>query len=148
MNQDENKIIVPNNNDLTLVDEMTKSSKQTYSSIKGSTLEEKKQLFNAMSKCDYRVVDKLGETILLKDLIIQKYDKVNEETGVLESKKRIILVDNEGKTYASASNGLFNSISRLFGILGTPDTWSEPIPIQVIETETKNKQKTYEIKTI
>lgn len=145
-NTEETMNIVPKSNDLTLVDEMARSKKQTFCSIEGNTAEERKQIFNAMSKCDYRVADMLNQTITLKDVIIQKYTSVAEDTGEVSEKNRIILIDNEGKTYASASRGLYNGILRLFAIVGMPATWKEPMQVQVCETTTKKGQKTYELK--
>ena len=143
-----NVIVVNNNSNLTLQDEVVKSTKNVYCSVKGNTVEEKKLVFNAMSQCDYKVADKLGETIALKDVILQKYNKVNETTGELEGKYRTILIDSQGVTYASASVGLFNSLMRLFAIIGEPNTWASPINIQVVETAMKKGGKTYTIKTV
>lgn len=146
--EEKNELAINNNSALTLVDEMERNTKEVFCSMEGNTMEEKKKIFNAMSKCDFRVADRLNTPIALNDVIIQKYTSVNDETGEVTEKKRIILIDKDGVTYASASNGLYNSLLRLFAIIGMPNTWTEPINIEVIESETKNKTKTYEIKTI
>lgn len=145
--EEKNEIVAQSNN-MNLVNEIEYSSKEVFCSLSGDTIEEKTKIFNAMSKCDFRVADKLNTPIQLKDVIIQRYTKVDEQTGEVQDKKRIILIDGEGTTYASASNGLFSSLMKLFAIIGMPHTWETPLPIKVIETETKNKTKTYEIQII
>lgn len=131
-------------NDLTLVEEIENSSKQTYCSIPLDTIDNKKKVFAISESADFKVADYLNTPILLKNVFIQKYDKVNEETGEVIPKTRTILIDSEGKSYASASKGLYNSLLKLMALLGKPDEWEEPIKVMIKEV-TINKGKTYAI---
>lgn len=136
------------NNTLTLVDEIQQSEKQTYCSIPLDTVENKKKVFKISEKADGIVKDILDKPIKLKDLFIQKFDKVNDETGEIEEKVRLILIDSEGKSYASASKGLYRSILKLCALIGLPETWENPIDAVISETATKNGGKTYVISPI
>nr|DAF80535.1 MAG TPA: Single stranded DNA binding protein [Caudoviricetes sp.] len=136
-------------NNLTLVDELQESSKQMYCSLVIKTEEDKKMLYNLLGNCDFRVADKLDTEIALKDVLIQKFTNVDDETGAIEEKYRVILIDKDNKTYASGSKGLYRSLGQLLAIMGEPSTWSEPIKIKVVETNLRNNAgKTYVIKTI
>lgn len=136
-------------NNLTLVDELQESSKQMYCSLVINTDEDRKKLYNLLGNCDFRIADKLNTEIALKDVLIQKFNNVDDETGTIEEKYRVILIDADGKTYASGSKGLYRSLGQLLAIMGEPSTWSEPIKIKVVETNLRNNAgKTYVIKTI
>ena len=136
-------------NNLTVVEELQESSKQMYCSMEVKTAEDKKKLYNILGNCDFRLSDKLDTEILLKDVLVQKFTNVDDETGAVEEKYRVILVDNDGKTYASGSKGLYRSLGQLLAIMGEPSTWSEPIKIKVVQVDVKNGAgKTFVIKTI
>lgn len=146
--EEKNEIVTSETTSLTLMDELNRNSKDVYCSMPMDTVEDRKVIFNAMGKCDYRLSDMLNQTINLKNVIAQKYNSVNEETGEVTEKVRTIFIDAEGKTYASASKGLFSSTKKLFALMGMPDTWESPIAIQVVETQTKQGFKTFEIKLV
>ena len=133
---------------LTLVDELNRNSKELYCSLPADTVEDKKAIFKVLGSADYKVADTLGTTINLRNVLVQKYEKVNQETGEVETKYRTILIDENGTTYASASKGLFTSCKRLFALMGLPENWTESLPIKVEEVKTTQGFKTYEIKLV
>lgn len=145
-----NEVVVatPVESSLTLQEELGRNSQEFYCSMKAETLDDKKAIFNAMGKCDFRLSDCLNKTINLKDVIAQRYTSVDAETGEVTEKIRTIFIDTEGVTYASASKGLFNSLKKVFALIGMPNTWAEPIALQVVETTTKQGFKTFEIKLV
>lgn len=137
-----------NVNNLTLIEEMDNNSKQMYCSMAIDTLEDKKKLFNLLGNCDYRISDKLNTEIELKDVLVQKFETIDDENGTLEDKYRVILIDKDGKTYASGSKGLYRSLGQFLAIMGEPSTWANPVKIKVEEVGIKNGGKTFVIKTI
>lgn len=108
-----------------------------YSSMNCETMEEKKILYNALNSCDALVKDVVGSEINLKDFYIERYEKMDDKTGELKPKYRTILFDDEGKSYATGSYGIFNSIQKLILAFGLPNTWKEPIKVKVEELKTK-----------
>lgn len=113
---------------------------QTYCSFTPKTTEEKKKLYNSMSKCDVVLNDVEGQEITVKDVLISEYIRKDKQTGEeLENKgHRIVLFDEAGKSYITLSNYFFNSLAKLFSTFGTPDTWTEPLTIRIIKTQVKS----------
>ena len=107
------------------------NEKPAYCSILPKTKEEKVKLFNALEQCDVRLSDCKGQTIAVKDVFVQKYDK--EENGEIKTKFRTILFDKDGKTYVTASYGIYNSLSKIISAFGEPQTWEEPLSVTVVE---------------
>lgn len=117
------------------------NNEKTYCSLVCKTYEERKNLFNALERADVLLNDIVGSEIELKNVYLHKYEKINEETGVVESKVRVLLFDSEGKSYATGSFGIFNIIGRIFEAFGTPDMWGEPLKVKVIKKDIDNNKK-------
>ena len=117
------------------------NNENVYCSIICKTYEEKKNLFNALEQADILLNDIVGTEIELKDVYVRKYEKINEETGEVENKVRVILFDTEGKSYATGSFGIFNILGRIIEAFGTPDTWSEALKVKVIKKDIDNNKK-------
>ena len=110
----------------------------SYCSIKPTTTEEKKALYNMMNSSDERLADCINQVIKVKDLYIESVEVKNEE-GITSIAPRIILMDTEGRTYASVSVGIYNSLRKLIQVFGEP-TWPEGIAVKVVQ-HTKGNRK-------
>lgn len=113
------------------------SAKKSYSSLKASTPEEKAIAFNAMNSPQFRLADKVNETIILKDIYVEVVNCVNEKDGTIAVCPRIILVDLEGNAYACVSVGMFSSLQKLIKVYGEP-TWEDGIPVKITQSNTRN----------
>ena len=118
-----NNELMLNNNDLKI-----------YSSVKATTVEERKNIYNALEKCDVLLNDIVGTEINIKDFYIEERQKTEEieETGEVKNvtKYRTILFDTEGKTYATGSYGVYNALRRISLVYGEP-TWPEGVKVRV-----------------
>lgn len=118
------------NNELML----NNSDLKIYSSVKATTVEERKAVYNALEKCDVLLNDIVGTEINVKDFYIEERQKneENEETGEVKNvtKYRTILFDTEGKTYATGSYGVYNALRRICLVYGEP-TWNEGVLVRV-----------------
>ena len=114
------------------------SHPNSYCSIKHTTTEEKKALYNMMNSSDERLADCINQVIKVKDLYIESVEVKNEE-GITSIAPRIILMDTEGRTYASVSVGIYNSLRKLIQVFGEP-TWPEGIAVKVVQ-HTKGNRK-------
>lgn len=118
-----NNELMLNNNDLKI-----------YSSVKATTVEERKAVYNALEKCDILLNDIVGTEINVKDFYIEERHKTeeNEETGEVKNvtKYRTILFDVDGKTYATGSYGVYNALRRICLVYGEP-TWNDGVLVRV-----------------
>ena len=102
-----------------------------YCSKKAETDEEKKELFNALEKCDALLNDCVGQEIEIQDIYVEEKQVVDETTGELKNKYRSILFDVTGQTYATGSYGIYNVLKKIVGIYGLPDSWEKPLKVKV-----------------
>lgn len=118
------------NNELMLNNEDLK----IYSSVKATTVEERKTVYNALEKCDILLNDIIGTEINVKDFYIEERHKeeIDETTGEIKKvvKYRTILFDTDGKTYATGSYGVYNALRRICLVYGEP-TWNEGVLVKV-----------------
>ncbi len=118
-----NNELMLNNNDLKI-----------YSSVKATTVEERKAVYNALEKCDVLLNNIVGTEINVKDFYIEERQKeeTNEDTGEVKQviKYRTIIFDTEGKTYATGSYGVYNALRRICLVYGEP-TWDDGVLVKV-----------------
>ncbi len=128
--------------------EPQRDSEMTYCSVICKTNEERKYLFNALEQADVLLNDVVGTEFELKDVYINRYERINEETGEIEPKVRIILFDTEGKSYACGSFGIFNILRRMFEVFGTPNQWEQPLKVRVVKKDIKDNKKMLSLELI
>ena len=105
-------------------------------------LQDRKQavaFYNATANPQYKLKEHVNEVINLAHVSIECCE-VNNEDGVRQIAPRIVLIDANGSTFSCVSIGIYNSLKRLFALLGTPDTWTEPVPIKPTLLSTKQGQ--------
>ena len=108
-----------------------------------STVEAKVNLFNATENCDELVFDNVGKELVLKDVYVEQIPTVDEETGEAGYKYRTILFDSEGKTYASGSYGLYNSVQKIVNIFGAEVMHNEGIKVKINKRTADGKTKLF-----
>ena len=116
--------------ELTLFSGITQN---VYCSKNTETIEEKKDLFNALESCDALLNDCVGTEIAIKDIYVEERNVVDEETGELKQKFRTILFDENGQTYATGRYGIYNVMKKIVRIYGLPTEWKEPLKVKVIK---------------
>lgn len=128
--------------------EPERNNELTYCSIVCKTNEERKNLFNALEQADVLLNDVVGTEFELNNVYIHRYEKINEETGEVEPKVRIILFDTEGRSYACGSFGIFNILRRMFEVFGTPNHWEQPLKVRVVKKDIKDNKKMLSLELI
>lgn len=118
--------------------DMIQGSNRVYCSVKAETIEAKKKLYNALESCDVIINDIVGQKIKIKDIYIQEFPRTNKETGEpMSNGHRVILFDDAGKTYVTASNYFFISLAKVVNTFGDPNTWDKPLEIEITKRPTK-----------
>ena len=139
--------LVKSENEIVNV-EPERNNELTYCSIVCKTNEERKNLFNALEQADVLLNDVVGTEFELNNVYIHRYERINEETGEVEPKVRIILFDSEGKSYACGSFRIFNILRRMIEVFGTPDVWEHPLKVRVVKKDIKDNKKMLSLELI
>ena len=103
-----------------------------YTSLQLATQKDKLKMLNIISNST-SLQDKVGEKVLIKDVIIQTAQFVSEETGEVDEGLRVTLIDPDGNAFHAASKGLALSLRTAFNVVGQPNEWDEPLEVTVRE---------------
>lgn len=139
-NVEENKqLVVSSINDITNV---TRSKTSVFTTIKDN-----KQLFNLETNVDSKINDCVGETIRVKDVLIKMIETPLEEpilneAGEIERefeyKKITILIDDNKKSYVTASKVFANDFIKYISMVGMDDFIKNGVDIKIIKKNVKN----------
>lgn len=121
-------------NELTTIEENgnvfeVHNAVKAYSSLVPKTQEEKVAFFNAVNAPTDRLKSAVNMTLEVKDIYAEQCQFVNKETGEVTNGIRIVFITADGKSYQSASQGVFTSTQKLLSIMGEPSTWKKPVKI-------------------
>lgn len=120
--------IATDNNNSLLVGE---SRRQTFSSWTPTTMAERKLYYNAINMPGKKLAESVNLVINVKHIYAETCEYKDKETGELTPGVRIVLIDDEGNSYNTSSIGIYNCLSKIFQIFGTPDQWESPLPLRV-----------------
>ncbi len=118
------------------IDALKSGKSNVLSTFSGSTHADKIKVIAAMTSA-LPVADNLGKSIMLRNVVVQPIEMADEKTGELTTVPRIILVDEDGTSYAAISSGIFRSLENIFGILGQPSEWPEALEVHVSEAKSR-----------
>lgn len=114
-----------------------------YCSLVPANMEESKTLFNATNNPDMRIKDCINQQIAIKHIFceIVNMERENEETGETTQNPtpRVVLIDEQNKSYQSMSFGVYRSVQKLIKIFGEPSAWGEPIVVTVKQVNSKDR---------
>lgn len=126
---------------------------ETYSNIK-----DKKVLFNLESHVDQMLNDCVGESIRIKEVLVRKFYKpleepvIDSETGEIvkdtELKVSCIVIDEQGKSYATGSKTFTFDMLKLLGQYGGAEDLEKGIDIKIVKVpvgEKGNKALSFEL---
>lgn len=111
-----------------------------------TNIKDKKQIFNLNSNVDFLLNDCVGEKIRVKDVLIKRYLKplkepvVDDVTGEIikdhEITMSVVLVDTEGKSYATGSKVFGIQIMQYLQMFATKQGF-DPFEIMIIKKAIK-----------
>ena len=81
-------------------------------------------------------------------MFVQEYAKEDEETGEVRTGHRTIIFGDDGKSYVTASNYLYNTLKQIFQIFGMPTEWDSPLTVEVIKQSLKNGKSSLSLKLV
>lgn len=134
----ENNLVLKNINDLELSSSVKKG---IYTTIDSKDF---KTLYNLDNgDCDFKLNDCKGQAIRVKNVLIKNFDKYKDENGndldVPINKKITILIDDQNKTYVTASKIFAIQLLRFIERYGN-EPITNGLDIRIIEKEIKGSK--------
>lgn len=142
-----NEIAVKEENGLVINDIKNIAMKGSADVKTFTTISDAKKVFNLENSCDFKLNDCKGELIKVKDVMIKVIERdiepvvINEETGETkdkEVKKICILIDDQGKSYVTASKMFTNQFIQYISMFGFDTIINDGLDIKIIERPVKN----------
>lgn len=96
--------------------------------VKTDSRADKIALLNALDSADGRLADMVGQVINVKSVYAEQHFSHKKHAPVC----RVLIIDTNGKSYATGSFFFMNSMKNIIDVLGQP-TESEPLKIQIAE---------------
>lgn len=97
--------------------------------------------YNATSNPANKLKEHVNEVLALVHVSVECIEVRQDDS--LEGKTiapRVVLITEDGQSYVCVSVGVYQSLKRMFTLLGTPDTWTEPVQIKPVLISTKKGQ--------
>lgn len=107
------------------------SSTTAFCSLNPKSHQDKVNFYNAISSPDNRLGEMINMEIMLRHVYAEECTYTNKQTGEAQAGVRIVLIDKDGVSYNTSSIGVYNSLSRIFQIFGTPQTWKDAMKVRV-----------------
>lgn len=125
--------------------EAIKGSSIAYCSMVANTKEEKIALYNATSNPEARLGDMVGEEINVVHIVFEMIT-VKDDAGFESEAPRIILIDDNGKSYTAVSWGIYNSLKNVFRYIDNPP-FNPPLKIKVTQV-VKGTKRTLQLRVV
>ena len=137
------------NNDTALVAFNTENTElgTVQHFIDTSTREGKIKLYSALQNAE-KLDEHLNEPLEMVNAVAQAVQVTDDQTGEVSNTVRVIIVTADNKAYAATSPTLAAGLNTMFGIFGTPNAWSEPLTIKVIERRSRRGFKFFSIEPV
>lgn len=112
-----------------------------------TSITNEKTLFNLDTHCDFKINDVVGSKIVIKDFLCKVIEKklkepiINEEIWEIKENEYTmitILLDEEGKSYVTASKSFYFQFKKLCQYLRSEEKLKEGIAIKIINVPVKN----------
>lgn len=95
--------------------------------------------YNATSNPMNKLKEHVNEVLALSHVSVECVEVTNDDDEKVVA-PRVVLITADGQSYACVSVGVYQSLKRMFTLLGTPDTWTEPVQIKPVLISTKKGQ--------
>lgn len=115
--------------------------------IDTSTREGKIKLYSALQNAE-KLDEHLNEPLAMVNAVAQAVQVTDDQTGEVSNTVRVIIVTADNKAYAATSPTLAAGLNTMFGIFGTPNVWTEPLTIRVIERRSRRGFKFFSIEPV
>lgn len=147
--EQENKDLMITNEEQVNVLDFSNSRRNSNTEVTTlSNIKDRKVLFNLQSHVDYKLNDCVGDSIRVKGVLIRFFKKplkepiIDEETGEIikdsETKVSCILIDDNGKSYATGSMSFAMNLRSYLGDFDGEKDLEEGIEMKIIKVDIPN----------
>lgn len=128
-----------NSNETAIVSIATVLNSQPGTSIcsikpKQGDKEAAKIVYNAMNNPTAKLSDFINKDILVENYLVEVSEIVDEDTGVLATVPRTVLIAPDGTSYMATSKGIFNSVRNAVAALGDAP-WAGGVQFEVQQVQ-------------
>lgn len=88
------------------------------------------QIFGALNNPEFRLANFINKRIKVENVLVEIRDLLNEESGEVETAPRVVLIDEDGKSYQAVSKGIFNAVKNAYSVFGQAP-WTPALEIEV-----------------
>ena len=139
-------------NELAIFNPQNNLEREMYTTVDINSEESRIDLYNATEGADVLLNDIVGQTIVINNVYLEKnpIKEINDETGEVTFegvKYRTILFDEKGKTYATGSYGVYNSVRKMLELLGI-ELLHNGIKVEVIKVPIKDGKSKLQLKLV
>lgn len=128
-----------NNEIATITNDAPDMVKGMYCSIHAETQADRLDIYEAVSD-SLSLDDMVGKTVEVENVIIQPVEMIDNATGEVTQRNRIVLITPKGDAYGCTSTGVETSMKNLFSIVGCPP-WNPAIAFDVVKKQGRNGYK-------
>lgn len=126
-----------------------KASAEAIAAYEDAKLDYAADALHMQGKGDFKASATVNEKINLVHILAHRASVRNEDetTGEITYQPidRIVLLDDEGRTYEAASGGLFQSVRTLLELMGQPHTWTRPVPVVIKSVAVRGSWHTFKL---
>lgn len=131
------------------IDEKGKHSRKMiykeFASVKPETREQTIALFKLLNEegMATQMKEAVGVEIDLRDVILQPYDSINEDTGVQEYGVVTYLIAQNNEAFVTSSKSVYNTVINLFKAFGEPSYTADNAPkLKIVSRAGQQKGRT------
>lgn len=126
-----NEIALNSSPALDIKRELSNTDAMFTSLVDDGTRTSKAKIYNAISNPKHSLADFIGKQLEITDVVCHYVEMVDDNTGEVIQAPRVVFVDVNGETYQCISNGVLQSIKRIFPVVGMPSWKDEPLKLVV-----------------
>lgn len=123
-----NELAIQNDNGCFM---LAGSGMHSYCSLVPKNEEQQINLFNSINSPQKKLKDMINLEISVRHVFAEECEYIDKETGESMPGVRIVLIDENGESYSTSSRGIFNGLSKLFALFGTPEHWKKAVKLKI-----------------
>lgn len=124
-----------------LVESLANPGSLMFCSVRAETRPGKIKLYNALNTSE-KLIDHINEELVVTDVAAYPVELMDEDIGEVFNALRTVLITKDNKSYACVSQGVLNSLKRIFALVGMPP-WDDKEALTIVPRlqQTRNKDR-------